>query len=247
VPWNPDVSEAGEAVKPSRACWLAGIVAAAAVGAVLVRFLPGHAAAEGALVALLAAAAGARPVRAGPLRGPAHVWFAPTHAFVLYALAVLGPGTAGLVALASVAGTAACRRSFRDPQRLVFNLGAVMLSTAVAGMLFALAGGEPAPEVLPHLLPLACAAAAFLVVNTVLIAFAVSLERGVRWGATWVATLAAGNGTYLAGCLLAAAMLALRPVSPYAPLVLGAGAALLAQARAAGGRRGTSHPTPEAT
>ena len=100
-----------------------------------------------------------------------------THPVVLCALAVDGPATAVLTALAGVAGSVLLRYRTRLSRCLPFNLGAVALSASAAAWIFELLGGAAAGNIEAMLWPLFAATTVYFLVNTGLVSIVVAVEK----------------------------------------------------------------------
>src|SRR6185295_6139458 len=126
--------------------------------------------------ALLLVAASAivacRPVRISRLR----IELVPFHPFLLMALAICGTRAAALTAATGLLAAALARHPRPPTIRLLFNLGAIIMSTVTAGMVFLCLGGIPRAEPAQLVWPVLGAALAFFLVSTWLVAGAISLE-----------------------------------------------------------------------
>ena len=151
------------------------------------------------------ALAASRPVRI-PGMG---IELSPTHPLILVALAELGPLAATLTGVAGVLGAAIGRARKPAAVRLVFNLGAVVLSAAVGAWAFLASGGYPHRALPELLLPLLAAATAYWAVNTGLVAMAISVEKCRPFFGTWGELMSwSVVGSGLAGPVVAIAVLA---------------------------------------
>ena len=169
------------------------------------------------LLATLVALAGATPVRIPAMR----TTITATDPFVFTAIAAFGPLPACVVALAGVLGSALGRDRNRQPMRLAFNLGNVVLTTAVASIGYLLAGGEPGTAVSGQIWPLVLATTVYFVLNTGLVAGAVVIDTGREFLPTWrESSLWTGVSAY-AGLTLAAGLLVLLEVVGPSGLALG--------------------------
>ena len=160
------------------------------------------------LLATLAALLGARPIRI-PFRSTE---LSATHPFIFCALVALGSLPAGLVGLAGVLGGAVAGAIARGrppaARRLAFNLGAVFLSAlAASGVFLAAGGGHPGQSLTSLVRPLGAAAVIYFLVNTGLVAAAISLEKNQPFARTWKVTFMWTAPSTFAGLPLAIAML----------------------------------------
>jgi hypothetical protein len=126
-----------------------------------------------AILSVLALMAGLRCVKPPSRRA----WFVPTDAFVLAAVVTLGGRMASAVALLGLAGTASGLAGRLPLTRLLFNAGNVVVATVAASATY-LALGQRS-------VAFAAAAACFFVVNTVLVAAVMALDRSSSWITTW--------------------------------------------------------------
>ena len=167
-------------------------------------------------VLLLAAAtflAGARPVRIPSLRTEVTA----THPFVFCAMAAVGPHAAGFVALTGVLGATAGEPKRRRGIHLAFNIGAVVLSTSLAAWTFLLVGGIPGSSVLSLLGPLTATAAVYFLVNTGLVALAITIDKSQPFIETWWRSLGWTTVSYFTGLTLAVLLVVmLDSVGPWA-------------------------------
>ena len=165
------------------------------------------------LLALATFLAGARPVHIPSLRTEVTA----THPFVFCTMAAAGPHAAGLVALIGVLGATAGEPKRRRGIHLAFNLGAVLLSTALAAWTFLLVGGVPGSSVLELLGPLTATAAAYFLVNTGLVALAIAIDKSQPLVETWWRSLGWTTVSYFTGLTLAVLMVVvLDSVGPWA-------------------------------
>lgn len=169
------------------------------------------------VVSALAALVGSRPVRLRSIG----LQISPDHPLILYALAALGPTPALLAALASLAGSFAFGRRWKEPVRYVFNAGAVVLTTAAAIWTFRFLGGVPGGAVSSLVWPLVGATAAYFLSNGILVSTAVSLEKGGSLLRTWRASFQWTAATYAVGASLAVGLLYLVESVGLPALVLG--------------------------
>src|SRR5262245_66091721 len=91
-----------------------------------------------ALLAALAALAGARPVRFARFKTE----LTATHPFVLLAVAVLGPLSAMVVAVVGLTGVLLRPGRKLKADRTAFNLGAVVCASAAAAWAYLVTGGS---------------------------------------------------------------------------------------------------------
>ncbi len=156
------------------------------------------------LVAALAALAGLRPVRFARFKTE----LSATHPFVLLAVAVLGPLHAMLVALIGLTGVLVRPGRRLDPMRTAFNIGAVMLASAVASWAFFATGGRVGGSLWASFGPLAAATAAYFMVNTGLVTVAIAIQQRTPVMEVWRETFQWTAVSYFTGLTLAAAMIA---------------------------------------
>ena len=156
-----------------------------------------------ALLILLSVLAGARPVR---FVGKGNEITA-THSTIICALATLGASAALVTAAAGLVSTVVIRRQRPKAIRCVFDFAGVLLSTSLAAHLFFTLGGLPG-KLGPSLFwPLFAATASYYVLNTGLVAMAVSLERGLTFHRVWDG-LRWTAPSYLTGGILALGLVA---------------------------------------
>jgi len=155
------------------------------------------------VVSALAALVGSRPVRLRSIG----LQISPDHPLILYALAALGPAPALLASLASLAGSFAFGRRWKEPVRYVFNAGAVVLTTVAAIWTFRALGGVPGGAVASLAGPVVGATAAYFLSNSILVSTAVSLEKGKPFLETWRASFQWTAATYAVGASLAVGVL----------------------------------------
>jgi signal transduction histidine kinase/ActR/RegA family two-component response regulator len=157
------------------------------------------------LLSTLVALAGATPVRIPALKTSVSA----TDPFVFTALAAYGPMPACIVAAMGILGSMLGRERDRQPMHLVFNLGCVVLSIALASVVYALVGGRPGGPLPEQIGPLVAATTAYFVFNTGLVTTAVAIDSGRgffatwRQSALWTAVSAYAGLTVSAGLLLA--------------------------------------------
>jgi signal transduction histidine kinase/ActR/RegA family two-component response regulator len=198
---------------------LAGLTAAALVPSPGLWEQPGTA----LLVAILAAVAGARPVRIPSLR----VELVATHPFVLCALAALGGHAAVAAAIAGVLGATVARGWQQRWVRLVFNLGSVTFTTAAAWWTYVGVGGRTEGDLLARLWPLMAATTAYFITNTGLVTTAVSLEKRQRFLRVWCDSFQWTAISYAFGLTLASGLLLVLETFGVWALALGIPPALL--------------------
>ena len=169
------------------------------------------------LLAGLAALLGSRSIGLPGLKSEINA----THPFIFFALAALGVGAAAVVALTGVIAAALGRERRPTPIHLVFNLGAVLLSTVAASGAFRALGGHPDQDLVSLMPPLAGATVAFFFVNTGLVAAAISLDKHQPLFSTWRGYFLWTSVSYATGLSLAFAMLAVLDAMVPWGLVLG--------------------------
>jgi len=108
---------------------------------------------------------------------PSSIELSSTHPFLIYSIATFGPRAAMLIILCSIATTLLTGKSRPPLIRLAFNLAAVALSALLAGAVFVALGGVPGRPVGEQLAPLFAGAISYLVANSALISFVVSIDR----------------------------------------------------------------------
>lgn len=187
------------------------VAATVLAGALLPWALPGSTSEPVLLAALglLAAVSGLRHVKP-PGRG---IWFVPTDAFVLAGVATVGGRAACAVALAGLLGMMCGLIGRLAAERIVFNVGAVLLATVASAACFVSVEARPVAYV--------AASLAFFLVNTGLVAAAVALHRRNAWGATWRATFLPAAPRFAAAALLGAVLVGLATWHPLGVLALG--------------------------
>jgi signal transduction histidine kinase len=169
------------------------------------------------LLAVLAAVAGARPVRISALRTEVTA----THPFIFCALALGGAFAAGLVAFAGVGGAMLAHSKRPKGIRVAFNVGAVALSTALMAWGFLLSGGTPGDRLPALIWPLTVASAAYFAANTGLVAVAIAVEKEQPFTATWKDSFQWTTVGYVTGLSLAVALLLVLQALGLWGLVLG--------------------------
>jgi diguanylate cyclase (GGDEF)-like protein/putative nucleotidyltransferase with HDIG domain len=157
------------------------------------------------LLASLAAAVVAAPFRIPlPVLGQVSIAFT----FVFASLILLGATASSLTAAAAVLAASIMKRGARPPlHRTAFNVAALSLSSLVAGSLFRLAGGTSgALDISKEWLPILLATAAFFLVNTSLVAGAISFTDGTPFFGNWSANFVWTAPAYLGGAFLASTL-----------------------------------------
>ena len=156
------------------------------------------------LVAALAALAGARPVRFPRFKTE----LTATHPFVLLAVATLGPLEAMVVGLVGLTGVIFRPGRKLSPLRTAFNLGSVVLASAVAAWSYLATGGVVNGSLLGSLGPLAVATAAYFLVNTGLVTLAITFQQRTPFLVVWRESFEWTAVSYFTGLTLAVGMLA---------------------------------------
>ncbi|HXV75172.1 MAG TPA: ATP-binding protein [Candidatus Polarisedimenticolaceae bacterium] len=133
------------------------------------------------LLATLIALAGATPVRLPGMKTSVSA----TDPFLLTALAAFGPVSACIVASAGVVGSTVARESGRHVRHIAFNLGNVVLSTALASAVYLALGGSPGAPTAAQVWPLLFAATVYFLLNTGLVTAAISIDGRRPFLATW--------------------------------------------------------------
>jgi signal transduction histidine kinase len=157
-----------------------------------------------ALLAAMAALAGARPVRFARFKTE----LTATHPFVLLAVAVLGPLAAMIVAVVGLTGVLVRPGRKLRSDRTAFNLGAVVCASAAAAWAFLACGGEIGGTFWTNLLPLVAATAAYFLVNTGLVTIAIALQQRMPVLEVWRESFEWTAVAYFTGLTMAAAMMA---------------------------------------
>ena len=155
------------------------------------------------IVIAVLAAAGAAPFRIPlPVLGNVTIAFA----FVLSALILLGTPSAALAAAASAVTASVIRRGRRPPlYRVVFNAACLGMTAVAAGAVYCSAGGEPGLlDLARDGLPLLLATTTFFLLNSLLVAGAISLTDGIPLAKNWTGNFLWTAPAYLAGAALAA-------------------------------------------
>jgi signal transduction histidine kinase len=155
------------------------------------------------LILVLALVAGARPIRIPAIRTEVSA----SDPFVFTAVAYVGGIPAVAASVLAVLGAAAVRQPKPKPDKLLFNIGSVLLATACASLTFAAVGGQVGGKGLEQIGPLILGATAYFFVNTLLVAMVIRIDTGNPFLATWFKSgLWTGLSTYtgltLAVCLL---------------------------------------------
>jgi hypothetical protein len=127
----------------------------------------------------------------------------PTHPLILIGLAISGPIAAAAVALGGVAGAAIGRRRRPPPIKLLFNLGAGLLSVSVASWVFMLLGGRAGGAIEALLWPLVGATTTYFLMNTMLVSGVISMEKGEPLLRTWRDSFRWTIACYFSGLTLA--------------------------------------------
>ena len=152
---------------------------------------------------LAAVAAGAWPVRLPNLR----VQFTVCHPIVLCSLAILGPGPAMLVASAGVVGATLKVRQRATAVRFVFNLGAQILATGLAGMTFLVCGGLAGEPLRGLLIPLLAATTVLFLADNGLVAMVVAMDHGKPFWSVWNESFRWSAVSYFTGMSFASAIM----------------------------------------
>jgi hypothetical protein len=170
-------------MRPRTLIFYVGAVIAA--GVLALAFLRGHSVPGDPwtplLLIVLAVVTGARPVRISSLKTS----LTATDPLILCSLAILGPLGAVAVGLSGATAAQVGKARATPGIKIAFNLGAIATSTAAGAGAFLALGGVPGDPVLTLLWPLAGATAAYFVLNTVLVAGAIALEKRQSVFATW--------------------------------------------------------------
>ena len=156
-----------------------------------------------AVLAALSMIAGWNPIR---FRGHG-AEATPTHPMILCALAGMGAHPALLVAVVGVFAAVFLRRKRALPIRTLFNLASVVASTAVAAHLFYASGGVAGvwEKMLPW--PLVIATSGYFLMNTGLVAAAITIERAKAFSKVWRKNFRWTAASYFSGLTLALGML----------------------------------------
>jgi signal transduction histidine kinase len=113
-----------------------------------------------------------------------------------------------LVALVGLTGVLVRPGRRIDPMRTAFNLGAVMLASSAASWAFLGTGGRVGGSLMASFGPLAAATAAYFLVNTGLVTFAIALQQRPPVMEVWRETFQWTTVSYFTGLTLAATMIA---------------------------------------
>jgi len=157
------------------------------------------------LLVAMAAAVLSSPFRIPlPVLGNVSIAFA----FVFAALILLGTPAAVLTAAVSGVAASVLRKGPRPPvHRVLFNVADLSVSAAVAGGVFRLAGGTPGTlEPSAEWLAVVLGAVSFFIVNSLLVAGAVSLTDEIPFFQNWRTNFLWTGPAYLAGAFLGAAL-----------------------------------------
>jgi len=133
------------------------------------------------LLILMAVLTGARRIRISSLKTS----LTGADPLILCALAVVGPAAAVAVGLSGATAAQVGKKSASRGIKVAFNLGAVTVSTVAGAGAFLALGGVPGEPVLTLVWPLAAATAAYFVLNTVLVACAIAMEKRQAVFFTW--------------------------------------------------------------
>jgi len=155
------------------------------------------------LLASLAAITGAGPIRIPSLKTSVSV----TDVFVCSALGAFGAMPACLVAAAGVLGSSVGKQRHRNPVHIAFNIGNVIFSTAVAATAYLLVGGVAGAPIGSQILPLVSATTIYFLLNTGLVATAVTLDTKRSFMATWRESVLWTAASAYAGLTMAAFLL----------------------------------------
>ncbi len=152
-----------------------------------------------AVLALLAlfAEQQALKIKVGRVSGGSSIGFLPLFTLVL----LFGPAaTVGTTAITSAVVEYLIRR--KEPLRANFNIGQLVVATALGGMAFTAAGGRALMElgsvqpsgILGQALPFVLFGVVVLWVNNALVAFVIALNQGMQFGEVWT-HLVGSSGT----------------------------------------------------
>jgi len=155
------------------------------------------------LLAALAALAGARPVRFPRFKTELT---APPPS-VLLAVATLGPLEAMVVGVVGLTGVIFRPGRKLSLQRTAFNLGSVVLASAVAAWSYLAAGGQVGGSLWSSFAPLAAATAAYFLVNTGLVTLAITFQQRTPFLVVWRESFEWTAVSYFTGLTLAVCML----------------------------------------
>ncbi len=155
------------------------------------------------LILVLALVAGSHPIRIAAIRTEVSA----SDPFVFTAVAYLGGMPAAAASVLAILGAAAVRSPKPKAEKLLFNVGTVLLATSCASGTFTTFGGIVGGKGLELVGPLILAASAYFFVNTLLVAMVIRIDTGSPFLATWFKSgLWTGLSTYtgltLAVCLL---------------------------------------------
>ncbi len=160
---------------------------------------------------ILAAVTGVRPIRIPAIRTEVSA----SDPFVFTAIAYVGGLPAVGASVLAVLGAAVIRRPAPRPEKLLFNLGAVLLATSSAAATFLNTGGVVGGKSLQQVGPLVCAATVYFVVNTLLVAMVIKVDSGEPFFKTWMRSgLWTSLSTYTGLTLAVGLLLLLEWVGP---------------------------------
>jgi diguanylate cyclase (GGDEF)-like protein/putative nucleotidyltransferase with HDIG domain len=157
------------------------------------------------LAAAVVTAAAAAPFRIPvPVFGNVSIAFT----FIFTTLLLLGPAAGALAAVSAGVTASVIRRGPRPPlYRTLFNSANLAVASVLAGGVFHLAGGSPgAFDLASEWLPALLGTLTYFMLNTGLVAVAVSCTDGVPIVQNWKANFLWTCPAYLAGSLLAATL-----------------------------------------
>jgi hypothetical protein len=194
---------------PVKKSLLALVLAVDAAAVVALFALPFDGTTERPLVLLclscLALLTGIQPVRVPALK----LDFITSQPFIFVAMAALRPTAAVVIAMIAVLAAASRDYGERTLLRLIFNLGAMLLTVAATWWLFTVLGGTAGKPLEALIFPLAAAVLAFFLINSILMAAVVAIDKEQHFTRTWRECFAWNAWCHFAGLTIAVAMLAL--------------------------------------
>ena len=151
----------------------------------------------------LALVTGVRPIRIPAIRTEVSA----SDPFVFTAIAYVGGLPAVAASVLAVLGAAVIRRPAPKRNKLLFNIGTVLLATSSAAITFLKTGGVVGGPSVQQIGPLILAATVYFLVNTLLVAMAIRVDSGEPFFRTWLRSglwtgLSTCTGLTLAVCLL---------------------------------------------
>ncbi|MDH3629143.1 MAG: hypothetical protein OEV00_02815 [Acidobacteriota bacterium] len=165
----------------------------------------------------LAALTGARSVQIPRL----NLKLTPGDVFTFCALPIVGPLGAVLVAFASTLSAVAPGKKRPKPMQVAFNLGALPLSAAAAAVVWQILPAAGSTGMTGGLLALLVAAAAFLIVNGLLVGLMLRLHNKTAFFPFWARAISLSFGPTLLSLLAAVGLAAFIEITGPVGLALG--------------------------